>query len=229
MDKEQKCSIVKDLVPAYEKREVSESTKEFVNTHLSECSECSNYYNDYKQKLNEENNKNNKLFTKTAKKMRHKKRKIIIVTIVSVIAVIAIWNCLFKVTRMYSSSMKPEIGVGEHCFISKMSYKFQEPKADDIVYVHFSNMEMGNEMDVKRIVGCPGDKVLIKNGVLYVNGDIYKRYKDKHVGTGNDNNVYSVKLGKDEYFLMGDNVDNSYDSRQYGAVTRDDIEAKVLF
>lgn len=84
-----------------------------------------------------------------------------------------------------------------------------------------------NEYIVKRVIGVPGDKIEIKNGALYRNNvRVYESYV-------NDKDWYSeyelsLTVGDDEYFLLGDNRNHSTDSRELGAVSKNDIFGKVL-
>lgn len=84
-----------------------------------------------------------------------------------------------------------------------------------------------NEYIVKRVIGIPGDKIEIQDGILYRNGfRVYESYlndSDWHT----DHSV-TVLLKDDEFFLLGDNRNNSMDSREFGAISRDDIFGKVL-
>ena len=83
---------------------------------------------------------------------------------------------------------------------------------------------------VKRVIALPGDTVQIKNGSLYVNGLLYKYVEyDKIEDAGITENP--ITLGNNEYFTLGDNINNSEDSRSgnIGAVKKDNIIGKVWF
>jgi signal peptidase I len=84
-----------------------------------------------------------------------------------------------------------------------------------------------DEYLVKRVIGVPGDVIEIKNGALYRNGNrVYEAYiKDVIWDLESDE---SITLGDDEFFLLGDNRNDSIDSRNLGAIERDDIFGKVL-
>lgn len=76
---------------------------------------------------------------------------------------------------------------------------------------------------VKRVVACPDDLVQIKNGVLYINGDLESR-----AGLYNYPNDYDYRLGEDEYFILGDNRAVSKDSSRYGPIRANWIYGKVI-
>jgi len=78
---------------------------------------------------------------------------------------------------------------------------------------------------IKRIVGTPGDQVNIEsNGSIFVN-DI--ELKIKNVNNTNNGDIFDIKLSENEYFLVGDNRENSFDSRMFGPISRDRIIGKA--
>lgn len=80
------------------------------------------------------------------------------------------------------------------------------------------------ERIVKRCIGLPGDQVDIKDNVVYVNG---KALTENYIAEPMDTSDMSIKLSDNEYFVMGDNRNNSTDSREIGPIQKDKIEAKV--
>lgn len=80
---------------------------------------------------------------------------------------------------------------------------------------------------IKRIVGTPGDQVNIQsNGSIFVN-DI--ELEIKNVNKTNNGDTFDIKLSENEYFLVGDNRENSFDSRMFGPILRDRIIGKAYF
>ena len=79
---------------------------------------------------------------------------------------------------------------------------------------------------IKRVIALPEDEIDIKDGLLYVNGELSEYQFDyiKEVGTVS----YPLKLASNEYFCMGDNRNNSRDCRDIGPVTKDNIRYKVI-
>ena len=115
------------------------------------------------------------------------------------------------------------------CFINKMYYEFSKPEQGDLAYISGEQINFDFN-DVVRIIGIPGDKILIEDGILYVNGQ--QKYEDMYSYidvAGIAKTEFTVPGGK--YFVMGDNVTNSYDSRDenYGCVDRKKILGKVCF
>ncbi len=88
----------------------------------------------------------------------------------------------------------------------------------------------GYKAIIKRIVACPGDRVEFIDGYLYVNGDRETRfgYKFPHVGVGDNNGHYAHTMEKGEYFVMGDNREDSIDSEDYGPIQESMIYGKAV-
>ncbi|MDF2541037.1 MAG: signal peptidase [Herbinix sp.] len=229
MKNEQICSMVKDLTPIYYSNQTSAFTKETVDEHLSQCEECNVYYKAFQQNkmaaTEEIAKEKTNFFAKAAVRMRNRKRKQFMLITGLMLAFFICWNSTFKNTIMVSSSMEPTIGMSQHCLINKLAYTFQKPQSGDIVY-HWADDISGYDMN--RIVGVPGDTILIENGVLYVDNEVFEEYKGKIVKTNSSVESYSITLNEGEYFVMGDNVENSYDSRLYGAILEDDIQGKFM-
>lgn len=118
------------------------------------------------------------------------------------------------------SSMEPTYHDGD-----KLIVLYTHNVAENDIVVSWS--EPLNEYIVKRVIGVPGDKIEIKNGALYRNDvRVYESYV-------NDTDWYSeyelsIVVKEDEYFLLGDNRNHSTDSRELGAVTKENIFGKVL-
>ncbi len=119
-------------------------------------------------------------------------------------------------------SMQPTLVEGHRLIVGKAAYWFGEPQRGDIVVVH-PPIETSVEY-VKRLIGLPGDTVEVKGGKVYVNGtELIEPYiKEPPRSTFH---LYTVP--ENRYFLMGDNRNNSNDSRSGWTVTRQDIVGKA--
>ena len=87
------------------------------------------------------------------------------------------------------------------------------------------SVDTGEGKIIKRIVGLPGENLVHKEGKLYVNG---KRIKEPFISKDNAASDFKIKLGKDEYYLLGDNRIISKDSRFYGPFKKEDINGKWI-
>ena len=135
-----------------------------------------------------------------------------------------------KPTLVSGDSMLPTLHENDYLIINKIGYKIGEPKNGDVI-VFKSDLEKndGTTKDlVKRIIGVAGDKVVIKDGKVYLNDKLLdETYLSEGMDTTGDVDIV-VPEGK--LFVLGDNREVSLDSRyeQVGLVDANDVEGKVL-
>ncbi len=125
-----------------------------------------------------------------------------------------------------SESMVPTLEVGDRVFVNKFVYRFWEPERGDIIV--FSSVEGEGEDLIKRVIGVPGDRIAIRNGVLHVNGEPQKETYLRDGRPLDDGPNGPTKLRKGEVFMMGDNRANSRDSRFFGPVPIENIEGEAF-
>lgn len=113
--------------------------------------------------------------------------------------------------------MDPTLNDKDIMLLDEISYRFSDIERFDIVVV-----KEEDEYLIKRVIGLPGETVEYKNDKLYIDGK-YVKEDFKHKETFD----FSTTLGKDEYFIMGDNRTNSTDSRVFGPISRDKIMGKT--
>lgn len=128
-------------------------------------------------------------------------------------------------TEVIGSSMEPMLYDEENLLVEKISYRFKDPERFDIIVFPHKN-----DYFIKRIIGLPGETVYIdKYGAIFINGEILMESYGKEII--NEPGVASEKLvlGNDEYFVLGDNRNNSMDSRSaiVGNVTRKEIVGRA--
>lgn len=131
-------------------------------------------------------------------------------------------------TNVVGVSMEPTLYNSQKIYIDRFSYVLSTPKRGDVV-VFLPNGNENAHYYVKRVVAVPGDRVLIEDGVLYVNGLESEWNTDKILEPEIAENEFTLASG--EYFCLGDNVNNSEDSRSanIGPVSDTDILGKVWF
>ena len=126
-------------------------------------------------------------------------------------------------TYVSGSSMENTLSDGDNLIVDKITYRFSAPKRYDVIVFPFRYQK--NVYYIKRVIGLPGETVQIKNGDIYIDGEIlyesYGREVMKHAGLAAE----PITLGEDEYFVLGDNRNDSTDSRDpnVGVIHRDEI------
>lgn len=170
----------------------------------------------------------------TADKQISMKREIINTVLYFIFLFVAVWAIVTFVgqrTVVNGVSMYDTLNDGDNLWVDKFSYHFKDPQRFDIVVFP---MYDGEEYFIKRIIGLPGETVRIDHqGNIYINGEQleesygYETIEPEMIGRAFD----GVTLGDDEYFVMGDNRNESEDSRFdiVGNVKRKDLMGKAVF
>lgn len=132
-------------------------------------------------------------------------------------------------TEVQGSSMEATLSNGDQLVVDKISYRFRDPKRYDIIVFPFRYED--NTFYIKRIIGLPGETIQIDGeGNIWVNGEIleesYGRERIRDPGLAAE----PITLGEDEYFVMGDNRNNSSDSRveAVGNIHRNEIIGRAF-
>ncbi len=169
-----------------------------------------------------------------ADKQKSMKREIINTVLYFIFLFVAVWAIVTFVgqrTVVNGVSMYDTLNDGDNLWVDKFSYHFKDPQRFDIVVFP---MYDGEEYFIKRIIGLPGETVRIDHqGNIYINGEQleesygYETIEQEMIGRAFD----GVTLGDDEYFVMGDNRNESEDSRFdiVGNVKRKDLMGKAVF
>ena len=131
-------------------------------------------------------------------------------------------------SKVSGSSMEPTLSDGDNLIVDKISYRIHDPQRFDIIIFPYQYQE--NTYYIKRIIGLPGETVYINDaGEIYINGKLLE--EDYGLDTIQNPGLASepITLGKDEYFVMGDNRNNSTDSRftSVGEIKRQNIIGKA--
>ena len=145
----------------------------------------------------------------------------------------AVWLVITFVgqrTEVEGASMENTLHNGDNLIVDKLSYRFHDPERFDIIVFPFQFQD--NTYYIKRIIGLPGETVqIMDDGSIYINGEkLEENYgmeviKPETIGRAAE----PIELGDDEYFVMGDNRNNSSDSRTdlVGNIKRENIIGKA--
>ena len=150
-----------------------------------------------------------------------------------VVTVLIAFTCVYFVglrTSVVGQSMEGTLSSGDEILVNRFLYKVTDPKPNDLV-VFLPNGNEKSHYYVKRVIAVPGDTVLIKNGAVYVNGELFQ--EEAEVASIEEAGLAAeeITLGDDEYFVLGDNRNNSEDSRyaNIGNVKKEYMIGKAWF
>ncbi len=206
----------------------------------------------------------------------------VVTLVIAIVIALAIRQFIVEPFRIPSGSMYPTLLVGDHLFVNKLAYGpkipftdirlpgFREPKRGDVVVFEVARpvsrngrrsiqpvdrAPAGTPTDdfVKRLVGMPGDKIVLRNGQVFINGELLvtSNSGDFFEDHGHSLAILYEELGEcrhailddlranrldhgtwiveeDRYFMVGDNRDNSNDSRAWGSVRKEDFKGPAF-
>ena len=126
-------------------------------------------------------------------------------------------------TYVSASSMENSLSDGDNLIVDKITYRFSDPKRYDIIVFPYQYED--NTYFIKRIIGLPGETVQIVDGTIYINGEVLDESYGREVMKNSGMAADPITLGEDEYFVLGDNRNDSTDSRDpsVGKIPRDRI------
>jgi signal peptidase I len=165
--------------------------------------------------------------------------------IIALIIAFFVRSFFIQAFKIPSSSMEPTLLIGDHLLVNRMSYVMKVPFTDHVIWdigkprrgevVVFRYPVDTSKDFIKRVIATEGERVEIKDKVIYVNGkkiqDPWASFSDKTIIPGflsPKDNMPPVIVPKDSYFVMGDNRDKSLDSRFWGFVRKDLFVGKAL-
>lgn len=148
--------------------------------------------------------------------------------IIAIIVILFILTYIVTATQVVGSSMYPTFKDGELVLVNKFKYLLGDVKRGDIISLDYAD----TKYLIKRVIGVPGDDVVIKDNVLYINGSVYKEDYISSELNYEDFNLADLgysKIPDDMYLVLGDNREKSLDSRDFGLIKKDDINGKISF
>jgi signal peptidase I len=142
-----------------------------------------------------------------------------------------------------SGSMEPTLLINDRLIIEKVGYRFHEPERGDVIVFNPTKAlkdQNFHDAFIKRVIGVPGDRIEVKEGSVYRNG---QRLSEPYVATGANTSVDTcnndasapaflaqpVTIPQHSFLVLGDNRVNSYDGRCWGLVSKDDVVGRAVF
>ena len=147
------------------------------------------------------------------------------VILIAVVTVFFVRTFLMQPFLVSGASMEPNFSTGNYLLIDEVTYRLRTPERGEVVVFKYPNDP--SVYYIKRIIGLPGDRVVVKNGGVRITNEdnpegvkIDEAYLNTNLKTLGD---IDSTLDSDDYFVMGDNRSFSYDSRSWGALPKDNI------
>lgn len=169
------------------------------------------------------------------------------VVLTALILALIIRTFVIQAFKIPSESMVPTLQVRDHLFVCKFLYglpipftekhilQWHDPQRGDVIVFRYPN-DPSTDF-IKRVIGLPGDKIMIKNRQIYINDKPLNEPYKIHASHSSRSIFYSTQdnwdtpriIPPDSYYMIGDNRDNSRDSRFWGVLSRKHIRGKALF
>lgn len=147
-----------------------------------------------------------------------------IITLILALVIFFTLQSTLKSFEIHLSSMENSLHEGQRVLVSKITYRFHEPERGDVIIFRTSN----NQRFIKRIIALPGESVEIRGGTVYIhqNGTVFP-LDEPYIKEQPNNDFQRDIIPENEYFVLGDNRNNSNDSRKGWTVKREDIIGKA--
>lgn len=154
--------------------------------------------------------------------------EIIETVIIAVVTVVLVRSFVVQPFLVSGSSMEPTFENGNYLLVDELSYRFREPKRGEVIV--FKAPVGGASYYIKRVIGLPGEKIVMSDSELMIyKGKDLKELHENYILNSNEHENFEKTLGRDEYFVMGDNRGFSFDSRSWGSLSKDKIVGLVRF
>jgi len=144
----------------------------------------------------------------------------IVETLLLTVVIFVLVNAITGRFRIDGSSMEPSLHDGEYVIVNRVTYRLQPPQRGDVIVFQ----REGSREFIKRVVGLPGETVEVRGGHVLVNG---VALNESYIAQPNAYTMEPRKISPNEYFVLGDNRNNSSDSHNWGTVALNTIDGKA--
>jgi signal peptidase I len=154
--------------------------------------------------------------------------EVIRIAVIAAVIVVPIRYYLFQPFFVRGESMDPNFANGDYLIIDEITYRLRTPERGEVVVFKYP-LDISQRF-IKRVIGLPGETVEIKNGKITIYNDSGSMVLDEsQYNIGNFDGVeITTRLKDNQYFVMGDNREYSYDSRRFGPVDKEYIIGRVI-
>ena len=144
----------------------------------------------------------------------------IVETLLLTVVIFVLVNTITGRFRIDGSSMEPNLHDGEYVIVNRVIYRLQPPQRGDVIVFQ----REGSREFIKRVIGLPGDTVAVQGSHVLVNG---MALDEPYIAQPNAYTMEPRRIGPNEYFVLGDNRNNSSDSHNWGTVPLSVIDGKA--
>lgn len=139
------------------------------------------------------------------------------ILVIVLVSIYIIYGFIAQPFLVQGASMEPNFSSGDYLLVDEATYYLREPYRGEVIV--FRNPNNPDEFYIKRIIGLPGEEVVVSDGEVAVDGEVLDEI---YLGNGvNSDGRYVFQLDENEYFVMGDNRSQSFDSRNWGPLEDD--------
>lgn len=157
-------------------------------------------------------------------------KELLVYAVIIVLCITVVPRYVIQRTEVQGDSMKDNLHDEENLLVEKVSYYFKDPERFDIITFYPQGREE-EEYYIKRVIGLPGERIQISGNTIYINGKVLEEHYGREPMVDAGIAEEEIKLGDDEFFVLGDNRNHSMDSRDgeaVGVVKKKNIDGHAI-